>query len=207
MLRAALALVLAAGGALGQMAEWRWQAEVEVKEGREFAALKLGRAMCERSESEFRDVRRVGPDGEEGGWACADRTARNAGARRWHDANRLLNLVTTPAGALQFVAEARASEGPHHGVRLDVREPEFQRRVLVETGDDLRNCDVAARGSVVRLVVEGQRWSQAVSYPASTRRYVRVTVEDWPDPKTWKAVEWIRAWIWDRVDGGGTVEG
>lgn len=209
MLRAALALVLAAGGALGQMAEWRWQAEVEVKEGREFAALKLGRAMYERSESEFRDLRIVGPDGKEVGWTWADRTARNAGARRWHDANRLLNLVTTPAGALQFVAEARASEGPHHGVRLDVSEPEFQRKVLVETGDDLRNWDVAARGSVVRLVVEGQRLeSLAVSYPASTRRYVRVTVEDWPDPKTLKAVEVdSRVEFADEWEVVGRVEG
>lgn len=190
MLRAALALVLAAGGALGQMTEWRWEGEVEVKEGAEFAALKLGRAMYERSGSEFRDLRIVGPDGKEVGWTWADRGAGGSGARRWHDAGRLLNLVTTPGGALQFVAEARRSEGPHHGVRLDVREPEFQRRVLVETGDDLRNWDVAARGSVVRLVVEGQKLeSVRVSYPASTRRYVRMTVEDWPDPKTLVAVE------------------
>ncbi len=190
MLRAALAMVLAAGVAPGQMAEWRWQAEVEVKEGAEFAALKLGRAMYERSGSEFRDLRIVGPDGQEVGWTWADRGAGGSGARRWHDAGRLLNLVTTPGGALQFVAEARRSEGPHHGVRLDVRDAEFHRKVLVETGDDLRNWDVAARGSVVRLVVEGQKLeSLAVSYPASTRRYVRVTVEDWPDAKTLVAVE------------------
>lgn len=190
MLRAGLVLVLAAGGAFAQMAEWRWQAEVQVKGGVEFATIALRQAMYERSASEFRDLRIVGPDGKEVGWTWADRAAGNTGARRWHDANRLLNLVTTPAGALQFVAEARASEGPHHGVGLDVREAEFQRKVLVETGDDLRNWDVAARGSIVRLVVEGQKLeSLRVSYPASTRRYVRVTVEDWPDPKTLVAVE------------------
>jgi hypothetical protein len=190
-LRAGLALMLAAaGGAPGQTAECRWRAEVEVKEGVEFASIRLRPEAYERSESEFRDLRIVGPDGKEVGWTWADRVAGNAGARRWHDANRLLNLVTTPGGALQFVAEARASEGLHHAVGLDVREPEFQRKVVVETGDDLRNWDVAARGSIVRLVVEGQRLeSLRVSYPASTRRYVRVTVEDWPDPKTLVAVE------------------
>jgi hypothetical protein len=209
MLRAGLLLVLAAAGALGQTAEWRWRAGVEVKEGTEFAAIALRRAMYERSESEFRDFRIVGPDGKEVGWTWAGRAAGNTGARRWQDAGRLLNLVTTPGGALQFVAEARVGEGPHHGVRLDVREPEFQRKVVVETGDDLRNWDVAARGSIVRLVVEGQRLeSLAVSYPVSTRRYVRVTVEGWPDPKTLVAVEMdSRVAVEEEWEVLGRVEG
>jgi hypothetical protein len=147
--------------------------------------------MFARTESEFRDLRITGPDGAPVAWAWPRAFAQesSAEAQRRYDPRRLVNRVVTPEGALQFVVPIGASQGPHHAVTIEATGPDFVRKVLIETGSDLQRWNIAARGTIFRLTIDQQdHQSLRVSYPVSTQRYVRVTVDGWSGADTLQAV-------------------
>lgn len=177
---AALPLVAQPPAAL-QPQDLRWRAAVDIARPADYALVALRQPAYARTEARFQDLRVFGPDGAPVAWT--GRPAWTAGAAPDRNlAGALLDRVRTPEGALRFVVPARPGNAFHHAVALDTDEETFQREVTVETGNDLKNWSVAARGAILRLRVEGQLLqSLRVSYPASSQRYLRVTVANWPE--------------------------
>jgi hypothetical protein len=186
-----LILFLAAVPALAAAPELRWRAPVSVSAGAEFAVLELRADAYARTGSSFRDLRIAAPDGTAVPWAW--RETDSAGeARSGNLADKLLDRVRTPGGALRFVLPLGTLNAPHHAILLDLPAARFQHPVTVETGANLQNWDEAARGAVVRLKLEGETLeSLRVSYPPSTQPYVRVTIADWPEDGWLRGVEAI----------------
>ncbi len=171
----------------------RWRAEARLAQPAEFAVIEVRRDIYARSESEFQDLRIFGPDGAELGWHLEPLARRQSEERsQFISFGQLRDVVVTPAGALRFTLTVTAPLTPHHAIQLQIQEKydEFQRKVLVETSEDGRTWDAAARGGIFRSRSSYQNFSVTrIGYPPATRRFVRVTIDDWTDPATLAGVE------------------
>jgi uncharacterized protein DUF3999 len=91
----------------------------------------------------------------------------------------MLDLVTTPPGAVRFALDAGPGRIVHNRVRLTIRDQarNFRVPVRVETADDGRTWQLAREaGFIYRVEGETKAADTSVSYPSSTARWVRVTV-------------------------------
>lgn len=171
----------------------RWRAEAHLAQPAEFAVIEVRREIYARSESEFNDLRIYGPDGAELGWHLEPLARRQSEERsQFISFGELRDVVQTPAGALRFTITVTAPLTPHHAIQLQIHEKydEFQRRILVETSQDGRTWDAAARGGIFRSRSSYQNFSVTrIGYPPATRRFMRVTVDDWTDPAALTGVE------------------
>lgn len=102
-----------------------------------------------------------------------------------------LNQGVTASGDLELTMDVGAGQR-HNGVRLATTRINFRQRVSVATSDDGRAWTrVRDDGYIFDFSQDEQHVSVLeVGYPVSSRRYVRLTVYGWNDPK---AVE--RSWI------------
>lgn len=159
----------------------RWRAPLEVAAPVEYALVEVRQPMYARTDARFQDLRIFGPDGAPVAWMWhATPLSRSIPGPDLK--GELLDRVLTPGGALRFVVPAGRQRGMHSALFLDTDEETFQRDVTVETGNDLTNWSLAARGTILRLRVDGQLLeSLRVSYPQSTQRYLRVTVAGWAE--------------------------
>jgi hypothetical protein len=99
--------------------------------------------------------------------------------RRERDVS-LLNLVTTPARQTRFTLDLGARPGAHAGVRLrlDPKAENFRVPVRIETSADGVTWDVArAAGFIYDVAGETRAADTTVSYPVSSSRWLRVTLE------------------------------
>lgn len=71
----------------------------------------------------------------------------------------------------------------HNRLRVSTGEHNFKQTVIVETSDDARNWATALSDGVIFDISrpETNVANLTVSYPTSTRRYVRITIPDWTD--------------------------
>jgi hypothetical protein len=91
----------------------------------------------------------------------------------------VLDLVTTPEGAVRFVLDAGANRTTHSRVRLSIRDQarNFRVPVRVETADDSRAWRlVREAGFIYRVEGETKTADTSVSYPSSTARWLRLTI-------------------------------
>jgi len=80
----------------------------------------------------------------------------------------------------------------HNRLRIVTLERNFKEAVAVETSDDLKHwATVLADGVIFDISRAERRVSDTtVTYPTSTRRYVRVTIPGWTDPAALESV-WL----------------
>lgn len=190
------ALALLAAAAFAQTApveikDLRWRAPVQIETPAEYAVIEVRREMHARTESGFRDLRIIGPDGAPVAWAWPDAVGRDHAAKAQHrfEQARLLNRVVTPGGALQFVVTLGPGQLPHHAIEIETTDSDFLRKVEIETGASLDRWDSAGQGMIFRLPADStMQQSLRVRYPDSTQRYLRVTIHNWSDPATLLAV-------------------
>ena len=91
----------------------------------------------------------------------------------------MLDLVTTPQGAVRFVLDAGVDGVAHNRVRLNIRDQvrNFRVPVRVETADETRAWRIVREaGFIYRIEAETKTASMSVAYPSSTARWLRVTV-------------------------------
>jgi hypothetical protein len=91
----------------------------------------------------------------------------------------MLALTATGEGAVRFMLDAGPDRRPHSRVRLSVREPvrNFRVPVRVEVADESREWRlVREAGFIYRVDGVTKTSDTSVSYPATTARWVRLTV-------------------------------
>jgi hypothetical protein len=73
----------------------------------------------------------------------------------------------------------------HNRVTIDTDETNFRQKVRIETSDDRRHWGIVRPdGTIFDVSTTDQHASNlSVSYSESTRRYLRLTIEGWTDPK------------------------
>lgn len=186
----AASLILLAAGAGFDASEWKHRLDVTVPDGAQgYARAPLDRRFHERSLGLPGDLRVAGPTGAEipsvvtGGTRSEPETLHPA----------VVNQVRTPDGAARFELDFGANPGRHDRIRLAWEELNFNRAVTIESSDRRDAWDVVKRGYLFDVMENGRRYTlQEAVYPASTRRYLRVTIEGWPEGMRWPTVEAYR---------------
>lgn len=104
--------------------------------------------------------------------------------RRMEVANGALNQGVTPSGDLELTVDVGPDQR-HNGIRLATPKINFRQRVSVQTSDDGKAWTRVRDDGYIFDFSGDQRHVSvlAVSYPVSSRRYVRATVHGWNDPK------------------------
>lgn len=108
--------------------------------------------------------------------------------------SRVIDQGVTPSGDLELTVDLGAAQR-HNGIRLATPRDNFRQRVGIATSEDgHRWTRVRDDGYIFDFSQDNRRVSVLyVGYPVSSRRYVRVTVYGWNDPKAvaqcWVAIE------------------
>jgi Protein of unknown function (DUF3999) len=141
-----------------------------------FVELRLDADVYRDASPTLADLRVRDAYGADVGYALRRRERVAAESRR--DA-AMLDLVTTPPGAVRFTLDAGTGRIVHNRVRLAIRDQarNFRVPVRVETSDDGRSWQLAREsGFIYRVEGETKAADTSVSYPTSTARWLRVTV-------------------------------
>lgn len=141
-----------------------------------FVELRLDADVYRDASPTLADLRVRDAYGADVGYAL--RRRERVGAESTRDA-AMLDLVTTPQGAVRFTLDAGSGRIVHNRVRLTIRDQAryFRVPVRVETADDGRTWQLAREsGFVYRVEGETKAADTSVSYPTSTARWLRVTV-------------------------------
>lgn len=88
------------------------------------------------------------------------------------------------SATLEFAGAALGRE-PHNELRLDVSRVDFRSRVTVEASDNQRQWATLRRAAYIfrYRADDGQLVEHTtLHYPDSRRRYLRLTLADWPEP-------------------------
>jgi uncharacterized protein DUF3999 len=180
----AVALVLVGAAAAGAQppregpAAWTFRKPVTVPALSQpsFVELRLDADVARDAAATLSDLRLRDDTGSDVAYAVR-RRERVAGTPTRETA--MLDLVTTPEGAVRFVLDAGADGRRHGRVRLAIREQarNFRVPVRVELADDNRAWRIVRKaGFIYRVEGETKTADTSVSYPSSTARWLRLTV-------------------------------
>jgi len=179
----ALALASTAAAAEGRASEpgaaaWAFRKPIVLPDlaGRGFVEVLLDAEVYRDAAPSLVDLRIRDPDGAEVGYILR----RHERAAEQHARTLpLLDLVTGTDGQTRFTLDLGATPGIHSRLRLAIapRAKNFRVPVRIEMSADGRRWRVARAAGFI-YVVEGETRAAdtSVSYPASTARWVRVTV-------------------------------
>jgi len=95
----------------------------------------------------------------------------------------LRNKAFVPGEGVQVVLDA-GGHAEHNRVRISTSQKNFKQGLRVETSDDSKNWAVVQDDGLIFDVSQADRQVSdlTVEYPASTRRYVRLTIPGWQEP-------------------------
>jgi hypothetical protein len=178
----AVPILLCAQSAHVSPNEFPWRASLDVKETSGYVSVRINRAFYERTEASYADLRLFGPTGTESSYLLRDlHPARPDPSVQ----SQLIDRVRTPKGQLQFVLDFGIAPPIHNRIVFDTADPDFRRAVLIESSLDRTTWDLVRTAAILRFQQDGQRLeSLHIDYPDSARRYLRVTIDSWQDPKT-----------------------
>ena len=158
-------------------ARWKVESAIQVPEGSAgIAAVTLSREFYVQSRTDLGDLRVV--RGSEEIPYLMD--ARRGAVEFREIAPPVINQSVAPGRGLQLTLDL-GSHFKHSRVRLSTTETNFKQKVRIETGDDGRSWSIARPDGYIFDFSQGDRHMAllTVDYPASTMRYVRVTVYGW----------------------------
>jgi hypothetical protein len=106
----------------------------------------------------------------------------------------IVNKAWVPGSGVQAVLDLK-SHAEHNRLRIGSALHNFKETVRIETSDDAHNWALVLSAG---LIFDVQRDDHSVnettvSYPTSTRRYVRLTIPGWQEPANLDAV-WLSAY-------------
>jgi len=157
----------------------RWQAQsaIQVPPGSVgLAQVKLTREIYAQSRADLADLR-VLSGSEEVPYVIDARR----GTVEYHEfAPPVINQAVAPGRGLQLTLDLGA-HSKHSRVRLATSKTNFKQKVRIETGENGHTWSVAREDGYIFDFSQGDRHMAVlfVDYPASTMRYVRVTVFGW----------------------------
>jgi hypothetical protein len=105
----------------------------------------------------------------------------------------IINKAWVPGVGVQAVLDLKG-KSEHNRLRIATPLHNFKETVMVETSDDARDWDVVLKSGVIFDILQDEHAvaESTVSYPLSSRRFVRLTIPGWTDPAQLQAV-WISA--------------
>lgn len=107
---------------------------------------------------------------------------------------RMIDRVQTANGGLQFVLDFGRARQQHNKLRFEWSEMGFRRAVRIESSDTQSEWSLVREAMLLDFRQDGLFFQTAeISYPDSTRRFLRVTISEWSDPRTLKGIESVRA--------------
>src|SRR5581483_7112727 len=177
--------LLLAAGALMLLADfepsrWLFRRPLPIDGTAPFATFNIDRTIYVASRPDLADLRVV---------SGADEVPyvleKMSGAQRDEQvAAQILDQGVTPSGDLELTADAGA-ERVHNGITLATSKTNFRQRVAIAASDDRRRWTrIRDDGYIFDFSQDGRQISAMhVSYPRSSRRYLRVTIFGWKDPK------------------------
>jgi hypothetical protein len=106
----------------------------------------------------------------------------------------ILNKAYVPGAGVQAILDLKSNH-EHNRLRIATHLHNFKENVRVETSDDSHTWAVAqASGIIFDISRDDHAASETtVSYPLSTRRFVRVTIPGWTDPNLLESV-WLSSY-------------
>jgi Protein of unknown function (DUF3999) len=102
---------------------------------------------------------------------------------------RITDRIAIPGVGTQAVLEIRESAA-HNRLTIETDQTNFRQRVRVEGSNDGKHWGMIRRdGTIFDVSTSDQHASNlSVSYPDSTQRYLRITVEGWRNPHAIRSV-------------------
>lgn len=179
MTKRLLSLLLFSFPALQALDTTRWQVQsvIQVPPGSAgIAAVKLSREIYIQSRTDLADLR-VMRGGEEVPYLI---DAHRGTIEYREIAPPVINQSVAPGRGLQLTFDLGA-HSKHSRIRLATSKTNFKQKVRIETGENGRSWSVAREDGYIFDFSQGDRHMAVlfVDYPASTMRYVRVTVFGW----------------------------
>jgi hypothetical protein len=112
----------------------------------------------------------------------------------------IVNKAWVPGSGLQATLDLKG-HAEHNRLRIVTALHNFKETVLVETSDDGRSWAlVESAGLIFDILRDDHSASETtVSYPVSTRRFVRLTIPGWSEPANLQSV-----WVADFKETGAT---
>jgi hypothetical protein len=156
---------------------WQVQSAIQVPQGSVgIAAVKLTREIYIRSRADLADLRVVS-----GGEEIPYLIDVHRGTVEFREiVPPVINQSVAPGRGLQLTLDL-GTHFKHSRVRLSTSETNFKQKVRIETGEDGRSWAIVRADGYIFDFSQGDRHMAmlTVDYPASTMRYVRVTVFGW----------------------------
>jgi hypothetical protein len=179
MTKLLLSLLAAALVARGEFnpRQWHWRQPVRVTPGVELSSVSATAEMY-RGSSRLADVRIV-RDGIEVPYLV--RTLD--GKREEREIRSEISNQSASSEGVQATLDT-GGNARHNRVRLAVNRTNFKQTVRIETSSDGRHWDTARTDGLIFDASDGDNHTEAltVDYPASTQRFVRVTILGWKNP-------------------------
>ncbi len=169
-----LAWAVLASAAPLDLSQWKYRKSIPLTPGDGLAVVKLDREVYEVTAERY-FVLRVVRDGNEIPFVMD--TPGFEGSRVY--GQTVFDETIVPGVGLQFTV--RAGERKHDAINLVTTLHNFRSRVRIETSEDGRRWGVARdNGAIFDFSQDGREFqSTDVSYPVSTRRFLRVTIFGW----------------------------
>ncbi len=106
----------------------------------------------------------------------------------------IINKTWVPGTGVQALLDLKG-HAEHNRLVITTPLHNFKENVLVETSDDARAWAVAQSTGLIFDVLRDDHAAteNTVSYPLSTRRYIRLTIPGWTDPANLQSV-WLSAY-------------
>ncbi len=161
-------------------AVWRVRRKIVLEGGPGLARIQPDAALYRGSRAQLADLRVV-----RNGLDVPYRIDTLRGAHELREVQAaILDQAAVPGTGVELTLETQ-SDSRHDRVRLATPLKDFRRRVRIETSDDRKQWAVARADGSIFDVSDTDRPAAdlTVTYPVSTRRYVRVTVLGWTDAK------------------------
>lgn len=158
--------------------DWKWRrAAGGVESG--LAAVRLDKPVYASSRRDLADLRLV-RGGRDVPYVL---TTLEGLSREVFVPAEITDIGATDEG-IELVMDVKAARR-HSRLRLATERTNYRQSVRIETSDDKRKWAVARRDGAIFDFTQDSRHvaSLEIDYPQSTRRYLRVTVLGWTDPK------------------------
>jgi Protein of unknown function (DUF3999) len=158
---------------------WKFRRPLPIPTPAPIATLAIDRAIYTRSQPTLADLRVL--NGAEETPYVLERMSGSD--RRAEVPSRITNQGVTDSGDLEITIDAGVSR--HNGVRISTRRTNFRQRVAISTSDDgVHWTRIRDHAFIFDFTADGRQVSILnVPYPPSTRRYLRLTIYQWTDPK------------------------
>ncbi len=163
---------------------WTFRRQVTIAQG-PFDTLSLDASVYRSSEAQLNDLRLV-----RSGADVPYVLRKLAGGREETTYTpSITDRAAIPGRGVQAILDI-GGHSPHNWIKIVTDKANFRQRVQIEGSDDRRHWALLRGDGTIFDVSTREQHAEnlSVSYPDSTRRYLRVTVSGWNDPDALRSV-------------------